>query len=288
MFSSPLFFLVFIVFKQYSSLMKTYLSIDRGASYTDFVVLASNNEIISTTCLPARDWTSIRTAYQSMKQKFVPEEIFFTGSTKDFPLEFKEKFHRIDEIDAIAFGGSFVSGKKRCIVVSMGTGTAIALFDNGRTAHISGTGVGGGTISGLGKLLTDTAEPLLLNHLALQGNASRLNLTLSDVGYGQLGLLSGDLTASNFGKITSKRKEDISAAILSLTAEVIGVIASLSAKLHHLEKDIVIIGNVSRSNYIRKALQNVGALYQTSFCFPENPEYAAAIGAVKSFFNNAT
>ncbi len=264
--------------------MKTYLSTDRGASFTDFAVLSSHNEIIHTTYLPNRKWEDILAVYNRIDQEFSPCELFFTGSVQGLPEGLKGKIHTISEIEAIAFGGAFVSGKEKCLVVSMGTGTAVALFDHGRTMHISGTGVGGGTISGLGLLLAGIKDPLQLNHFALGGKASALNLTLSEVGYEQVGFLDGDLTVSNFGSIKTSRKEDLSAAILCMAAEVTGVIASLSARIYHLEEDIVVTGNLSRSNYIQSSLRSVGQLYNTRFHFPENPEYATAFGAVKSFF----
>lgn len=267
--------------------MKTFLSIDRGSSFTDFAVLTSNDEVLYTTCLASRDWNEILTIHRKLKTEFSPDKSFFTGSVKGLPAEMNDHLHIIKEIDAIAYGGSFLSKKEKCIVVSMGTGTAVALFDSNKVLHISGTGMGGGTVAGLGKLLTGTADPLLLNHLALKGSPSSCNLTLSETGYQNVGFLEGDITVSNFGSIKSSQKEDISAAILNLAGEVIGVIASLSAQMHHLEHDIIVIGNLSKSNYLRETLVNVGKLYGTEFSFPDNPEYATAFGAVKSFFKNS-
>ncbi|MEM1586198.1 MAG: hypothetical protein QXX99_03025 [Candidatus Bathyarchaeia archaeon] len=50
---------------------------------------------------------------------------------------------RINEIEAIGFGGSTLSGKKDCLVVNAGTGTALVILrEGGRTIrHIGGTGV---------------------------------------------------------------------------------------------------------------------------------------------------
>lgn len=264
--------------------MKTFLSIDRGSSFTDFAVIASNDEILYTTFLPSRNWNDILATHKKLKNKFSPDEIFLTGSEKNMPAELNDHLHRVKEIDAIAFGGSFLSKKEKCIVVSMGTGTAVALFDSNNVMHISGTGVGGGTVTGLGMLINRTADPVILNHLALKGNPSSCNLTLSEIGYQNVGFLQGDITVSNFGSIKSSKKEDLSAAILNLVGETIGVIASLSAQMYNLKHDIVVIGNLSKSNYLRDTLVNVGELYGTEFSFPDNPEYATAFGAVKSFF----
>lgn len=264
--------------------MKTYLSIDRGASFTDFIIITSDDEILYTRCIPSRNWNEIMENYLKLKKTYSPDLVFYTGSPDNIPPELETTIRKVSEIDAIAFGGAHVSGKEKCIVVSMGTGTAVVLFDKGRSKHIGGTGIGGGTLMGLGKIMSGVTDPLLLNHLALEGKETELNLTLSEVGYRNVGFLGGDITVSNFGSLKSYKKEDSIAAILCMIAEVVGVIASLAAQIYHLEKEIVVIGNLSRSNYIREKLQKVGKLYNTEFKFPGKPEYATAIGAVKSFF----
>ncbi len=265
--------------------MKIYLSIDRGASFTDFVIITAKSEIIKTECLRDNDWALILKQYHDLKKRYDPDSICFTGSVQGIPEELKVEIHQVSEIDAIAYGGSFLSAQDRCIVVSMGTGTAVVLFDGGETAHVGGTGIGGGTVSGLGSLILKESDPVIINKLASKGKISEMNLTLSDIGYANVGFLSGDITASNFGNIKSDRREDKAAALLALTAEVVGVTASLSARIHNLENKIVVTGNLARSEFIKNRIQSVGTLYGTNFIFPEKPEYAGAIGAVRKFLS---
>ena len=118
-----------------------------------FVVLDSNNKILNKKCINMRDWTSIATAYKDLIKEISPDFFIFTGSSDNMPLNLKNKFFQINEIDSIAFGGAYAAEKDKCIVVSMGTGTAVVLFDQGRTEHVGGTAVGGGTMLGLGKLI---------------------------------------------------------------------------------------------------------------------------------------
>ncbi|MCS7103479.1 MAG: pantothenate kinase, partial [Candidatus Korarchaeum sp.] len=63
----------------------------------------------------------------------------------------------VDEIEAIGRGGAFLAKLDECVVVSAGTGTAIVEVrrrDSGYyVKHLGGTGVGGGTLLGLNKLL---------------------------------------------------------------------------------------------------------------------------------------
>ena len=266
--------------------MKTYLSIDRGASNTDFVLVDSNYKIITKKCINTRDWNCIINTYNKMIEEATPDFFIFTGSANNMPLELKDKFFLADEIESIAFGGAYAASREKCIVISMGTGTAVVLFDHGKAEHIGGTGVGGGTMLGLGKLLTGEINPKKLNKLSSKGNPANLNLILSEIGYSKVGILDSNLTVSNFGNLKSNNENDKAAAIECMIAEVIGVIASLTAKLYQMENDIIIIGNLSGSTFIREQLKKVGKLYKTTFTFPENPEYLTAIGAVESFREN--
>jgi len=263
--------------------MKTYFSIDRGASNTDFTVVDSDYKILFKKCIRTRQWNKIIVIYEEILKNMSPDYFVFTGSSSNIPTEFEKYFFKADEIESIAFGGAYAAARDRCIVVSMGTGTAIVLFDHGDVSHVGGTGLGGGTMQGLGKLLIEETDPLILNKLAEKGKASELNLILSEIGYSEVGFLDNDLTVSNFGNIKSDKKSNKAAAIQCMIAEVVGVVASLTARQYHLDEDIVITGNLSNSVYIRNQLNKVGALYNTKFIFPENPEYLTSIGAVRSF-----
>jgi len=80
------------------------------------------------------------------------------------------------------------------------------------------------------------------------------------------------ITASNFAALQSRRTEDLCAATLSLVGETIGIVASLCARELNCRERIVMVGKVSRNRYIRRTLELVGKLYQTTFLFPENPK----------------
>ena len=57
---------------------------------------------------------------------------------------------------ADGLGAQFESKLQRMIVVSMGTGTSLVLCDGSEVRHIGGIGIGGGTLSGLSRLLLQT------------------------------------------------------------------------------------------------------------------------------------
>ncbi len=258
------------------------IGIDRGASFTDFAVVDSDGlrEISS---IENRDWESIRTSYERLITKYQTRHIIFSGSANGMPASMKNTITMIAEIDAIGFGGAALADCNECVVVSMGTGSAIVHFANNTAEHLGGSGVGGGTIKGLSTLICGLDNPSQVEALALKGNASKLNLTISDLGYEQISFLGGDMTASNFAAIKSKKVEDQAAAILNLVGETVGIIASVCARSVNCRDQIVMVGKVAENRFIRQVLISVGKLYRTTFIFPENPGYATVYGAAVKY-----
>ena len=258
------------------------IGIDRGASFTDFAVVDFDGlrEIFS---IENRDWENIRTAYERLITKYQTRHIVFSGSATGMPTSMKDTITIIAEIDAIGFGGAALANCSECIVVSMGTGSAIVHFANNSAEHLGGSGVGGGTIKGLSSLICGLNDPSQIETLALKGNASELNLTISDLGYEQISFLGADMTASNFADIKSKRIEDQAAAILNLVGETVGIIASICARSVDCRDHIIMVGKVAENQYIRQVLNLVGKLYRTTFIFPENPGYATVYGAAVKY-----
>jgi type II pantothenate kinase len=258
------------------------IGIDRGASFTDFAVVDADGlkEIFS---IENRDWESIRTVYERLITNYPTRHIVFSGSATGMPTSIKNTTTIIAEIDAIGFGGAALADCNECVVVSMGTGSAIVYFANNSAEHLGGSGVGGGTIKGLSALICGLDNPSQIEALATKGNASELNLTISDLGYEQISFLGADMTASNFADIKSNNIEDRAAAILNLVGETVGIIASICARSVNCRDHIVMVGKVAANQFIRQVLNLVGQLYQTTFIFPDNPGYATVYGAAVKY-----
>jgi type II pantothenate kinase len=258
------------------------IGIDRGASFTDFAVVDSDGikEVFS---IENRDWESIATAYERLITNYQTRHIVFSGSATGMPTPMKKTISIIAEIDAIGFGGAALANCNECVVVSMGTGSAIVHFANNCAEHLGGSGIGGGTIKGLSSLICGLDNPSQIEALALKGNASQLNLTISDLGYEQISFLGADMTASNFADIKSNKIEDQAAAILDLVGETVGIIASICARSVNCRDHIVMVGKVAENRFIRQVLTLVGKLYRTTFTFPENPGYATVYGATVKY-----
>ncbi len=192
----------------------------------------------------------------------------------------------IPEIDAIGFGGSALANYTDCIVVSIGTGTAMVHFSENSARHVGGTGLGGGTIKGLSSIICGLDDPLQIEAHAVKGNPSKINLTISDLGYEGLSFLGSDVTASNFADVKSKKTEDMAAGIMRLVGETVGIIASICAREFKCQNRIVVVGKVANSQFIRHIIDLVGKLYQTQFTFPENPGYATVYGAIVKYMHD--
>ncbi len=258
------------------------IGIDRGASFTDFAVVETGR-LKETFSLDRRDWNSIRSSYEQLCTDHQSDHIVFSGCANGMPPDMRDHIHVIAEIDAIGFGGAALAGSNNCLVVSMGTGTAIVHFADYSARHVGGSGVGGGTIQGLATLICGLDDPQRIDALAMKGSASNLNLTISDLGYDEISFLGGDMTASNFASVKSRKTEDLAAAIMRLVGETVGIIASVCAREVNCQKSIVMVGKVASSPYIREVLNLVGNLYQTRFLYPENPGYATVYGAALKY-----
>ncbi len=258
------------------------IGIDRGASFTDFAVIESGN-LVETLSIEKRDWQSIASAYDRIAGRYQTHRTVFTGSFADMPDRIKKEVQMIPEIDAIGFGGSTLANYNDCIVVSIGTGTAIVHFSKQGARHVGGTGMGGGTIKGLSSIICGLDDPLQIEAQAQKGNPSKINLTISDLGYEGLSFLDPDMTASNFADIKSNNPEDMAAGILRLVGETVGIIASVCAREFKCQDRIVIVGKVANSQFIRHTIDLVGKLYQTQFTYPENAGYATVYGAAMKF-----
>jgi len=258
------------------------IGIDRGASFTDFAVIESG-DLVETLSIEKRDWDSIAGTYDHLSARCQNHHTVFTGSTADMPARLKKEVQLISEIDAIGFGGSALANYSDCIVVSIGTGTAIVHFSEHGVRHVGGTGLGGGTIKGLASIICGLEDPLQIEARALTGDPSKINLTLSDLGYEGLSFLDAAMTASNFAAVKSNKPEDMAAGILRLVGETIGIIASICALEFKCPDRIVTVGKVAGSPFIRHTLDLVAKLYQAHFTFPENPGYATAYGAAVKF-----
>lgn len=266
------------------------ISLDFGITITD-TLLKDDDGKISHQMIPSTDKVSedlILSLFKDIDFENKVNCISLTGghhklignSIKKTPV-----IH-VNEVDAIGEGGlalTKLNPAKPAIIVSSGSGTACILAKDGVFTHCSGTGVGGGTVLGLSKLLLNTSDPGEIQNLANRGLAKGTDLILKDVVSGPIGFLPSDTTAVNFGKVakynTKISREDLAAGIVNLVGETIARIATSLAQGLEV-KDIIVVGRTPTFTSLRKSLEDAARLTDFVPHFPENAEYASALGAM--------
>ena len=200
------------------------------------------------------------------------------GARKMRESDFSMQFKVIDEIESLGAGGMFLSGKRDIFVVSIGTGTAFVSVKGGKARHMGGTGVGGGTIHGLSKLMLGLSPDMA--EVIAKGTIRHLDITVKDIVGGRVGRIPGDATASNFGKaVPGSGKPEIAASLLNMIAESIGVMAYFAAKTTDQEGAILVCGRVAINDIIKQRIMETVRMFGGSACIPKDAEYCAAIGA---------
>jgi type II pantothenate kinase len=195
----------------------------------------------------------------------------------------------VSEVEAIGRGGQALAhlasggGDEPTLVVSAGSGTAAIAARGDQYAHVTGTGVGGGTLLGLSRLLLDTVDHHEIDALAQKGDANGPDLSIGDVIMGPIGVLPPDVTAVNFGRLARHQldvsREDIAAALVTLVGQTIGIVAINAANAQQMNR-IVVIGHLFDMASMRGVLKQVGEVYSTPVILPPDAGFGTALGAL--------
>ena len=189
---------------------------------------------------------------------------------------------KVPEFHSIGLGGLYLSGLDDALCVSMGTGTALVhAKQGGYMKYLGGTGVGGGTLMGLSRLLLNAEEIEHITEMAKEGDLSKVDLFISDMTADSLSELDQDLTASNFGHLSDiATKNDISKGLLNLVYETVGMVSVFGARSVGV-KSVVLTGNLTQLEYCRKKFIQFDGLYENEgikFLIPKLSNFATAIG----------
>ncbi|HIH20731.1 TPA: hypothetical protein HA244_05675, partial [Candidatus Micrarchaeota archaeon] len=196
-------------------------------------------------------------------------------------LERKYGAKRINEIDAIARGARFLCKWDRMLVVNVGTGTPFVFVNGKKHSHLGGTGIGGGTLEGLAKLLL-SSRPETLESIA--SKSSTADLSVFEVVGKRIGSIPSDATASNFGKVARKKpkKGEIATSLLRLVSESIGIMSVFAAKSCGCKRILFTGRVVAKNKTIRERLKLVMKIFNCEMKVPKDAEYCTAIGAALS------
>lgn len=187
---------------------------------------------------------------------------------------------KVDEFSANGVGGGYFAGdKEEFMVVSMGTGTSFVGVKNHIPRHLGGIGIGGGTITGLSRIILNTNDAHKIKELAKAGEVGNVDLRIGDISKNPLPGLDLEITASNFGKATSRANcEDKAAGIVHMVIETICQTAVLIANGIGI-KDFVLIGNLTNFPGCEEVCRMIKTMYpDVNFIIPKDGEYGTAIG----------
>ena len=189
---------------------------------------------------------------------------------------------RVPEFTCIGRGGLFLSGLDRALVVSMGTGTAVVHATlGGEMKYLGGTGVGGGTLIGLSKLLIGAESIEHITEFGDEGDLSNIDLRIKDISSeDSMTSLLRDMTAANFGNVSDvASKGDIALGIMNMVYEAIGMVSIFAAR-HSGVEDIVLTGNLTRLGYAHRKFEEFNGMgYGVRFAIPKHAQYSTVMGA---------
>mmetsp|Transcript_85621 Transcript_85621/g.169933 ORF Transcript_85621/g.169933 Transcript_85621/m.169933 type:complete len:531 (+) Transcript_85621:61-1653(+) len=181
------------------------------------------------------------------------------------------------------------------ILVNMGSGVSILRVDSEAAndyVRVGGTACGGGTFLGLARALTSacTFEEALA--LAAEGDASHVDKLVSDIygveGSASLGL-PGNLTASNFGKLSDNcrcSEPDLARALLQMVTQQSVLLATAFARhANCLDRVFFVGGFVDEPNHIARTAiaANFRSLGGCAY-FLRHSDFLGALGSLKCAF----
>jgi type II pantothenate kinase len=269
------------------------IGIDVGISTTKIVGITNDEGVVSPIRIRATDpVTSLYGAfgkylYDNQIALSDIEHVMITGVGAAYvnsPI-YGLPTDKAEEFISDGLGARYETGLDRMIVVSMGTGTSLVQCDHQGIRHIGGIGLGGGTLSGLSRVILKTDDMKQIISLAMQGDISNIDLQIGDISPDPLPGLPKHATASLFGKAKSNAtREDIAAGIITTVLQTIGSSCILSS-LNSGIREYVLIGNLTLLPQCKVVFPGLEKLYKVRFIIPKHSEFCTAIGAALSYWH---
>lgn len=268
------------------------IGIDVGISTTKIVGIDENGLVINPFRIKATDpITSLYGAfgkylYDNKIQLSDVRQVMVTGVGSAYietPI-YGLPTAKSEEFIADGLGARHESKLDRMIVVSMGTGTSLVKCEGDDIQHIGGTGIGGGTLAGLSRIMLKTDDIKQLSSMAMQGDINNINLHIGDISAKPLPGLPMNATASLFSNAKANAtREDIALGLIYMVLQTIGSSCFLSS-LGSGIRDFVMIGNLTLLPQCKDVYPAMEKLYNVHFRIPKYSEFCTAIGAALDFY----
>ena len=269
--------------------MRKLIGIDAGGTLTKIAYVDDNNEF-QFKVFPSKDFTLVKEWLEAQPDI---EEIGLTGGRTEqllAVLKTMKSIHYLVEFEATFKGVRYLLKKEghdieRAIITNIGSGTSIHYMDGDQQVRVGGTGVGGGTLTGLSTLMTGISEFSEITTKAEQGSREYIDLFVKDIFEGMEPPIEGHLTASNFGKVNILNNEnykanDLLATIQALVGEVITTLSIQFADCKETESIIYIGSTLTNNEHLKKVIANYTVLKKHQPIFLSNCGFSGAIGAL--------
>lgn len=223
--------------------------------------------------------------------KFIAKLCITGGKAKQLQELLSNSYETItlNEFDTTITGVQYILSKEKIttnnfVLTNIGTGTSIHYVHDKHYARAGGTGVGGGTIMGLSKLLTNIDHFEDVIPLTKIGSRKELDITVGDIYGGILSPIDNSLTASNFGKTTKTvsnyNSSDLLATVQGLVGEVVTALSLQFAEAKGIDH-IIYIGSTLCNNVHLQNIISSYTEYQNKIpIFIQDGGNSGAIGAL--------
>ncbi|MFD2830655.1 type II pantothenate kinase [Corticicoccus populi] len=216
--------------------------------------------------LEKRPSTDIDSLIDELNTSHRDDDIYLTGGK----AEYMSSRLTIPAVLSIEFDATFRGLKllmkeqgfkfNKFVYLNVGTGTSFHQADSDGQRRAGGSGVGGGTLMGLSRLLTGVENFDDIISLAKNGNRDQIDLKVHHIYAGNKSPLPGDLTASNFGNVQpgdhkDANIEDQLQSVIALVAETVSTIGISLAEGFNTEH-IVYIGSTLLDNDVMTEIIN--------------------------------
>jgi type II pantothenate kinase len=174
----------------------------------------------------------------------------------------------------------------RFLLVSVGTGTAAILVTPDAAHHVGGTGLGGGTIAGLGSALVGTSDAVELARLAASGDRARVDLQVADIYPSGNAPLPGEINASSFAKLALRPGErpsrsDLARSIVGMVGENIALICGGLAAAAGVDRIVYGGTTVVNDPVIAAILRAIAPVHGCTATILPNGAFTGALGALE-------
>jgi type II pantothenate kinase len=171
---------------------------------------------------------------------------------------------------------------EKFLLVNIGTGTSWFGIDGDHYERVLGSGIGGGTFMGLGKIFAELTDFSKLVELSSKGERDKVDLLVKDIYFPEEPPIPGELTASNFAKsgIEESSPADRMAAVTNMISETITLLTVQASSLQNIKKVVFIGSTLSGNKPLRNSIDYYIRMSGLNPVFLPDGEYSGAIGAM--------